>query len=84
MEKHSKYYYDTTRNLSYEQILKKKKMKKINWINSWTKGNKKEKYEISIRLGRITLLEIKTCIFCSDDCTCKRFRFILLNFGFEI
>ena len=82
MVRHSKHYYDYTRNMSWEQI-KNKKMK-INWINSWGKGNKKAKYEISIRLGRLTLLELKTCIFCSEDCSCKRFRLILLNFGFEI
>ena len=78
MSKHSKHYYDYTRNMSWEQI-KKRNMKKLNWINSWGKGNKKEKYEISVRLGRLTLLELKTCIFCSDDCSCKRFRLILLK-----
>ena len=56
----------------------------MNWINSWRKGNKKEKYELSIRLGRLTLLELKVCLFCSDSCSCKRLRFIMLNFGFEI
>jgi hypothetical protein len=84
MIKHSKYYYDTTRNLSNEQIIKLKQMKKIDWINSWAKGNKKEKYEISIRLGRLTLLEIKACLFCEEGCSRKRFRIILLNFGFEV
>ena len=57
---------------------------KINWINSWGKGNKKEKYEASIRLGRLTLLELKLCLFCSKSCTCKRVRLIILNFGFEL
>ena len=56
----------------------------MNWINSWAKGNKKEKYEFTFRLGRITVLEIKTCLFCEKDCSCKRFRFMILNFGFEI
>ena len=56
----------------------------MNWINSWAKGNKKEKYNIEIRLGRITLFELKLCLFCDKDCTCKRFRLIILNFGFEI
>ena len=60
------------------------KDKNMNWINSWAKGNKKEKYEISIRLGRLTILEIKACLFCSKECTCKRFRVLVLNFGFEL
>jgi hypothetical protein len=60
------------------------KDKNMNWINSWAKGNKKEKYEISIRLGRLTILEIKACLFCSEECTCKRFRVLVLNFGFEL
>ena len=55
----------------------------MNWINSWAKGNKKEKYEISFRLGRLTVLEIKVCLLCDENCTAKRFRVILLNFGFE-
>ena len=61
-----------------------KKVNKMNWINSWAKGNKKEKYEICIRLGRLTILEIKACLFCEAGCSKKRVRFILLNFGFEI
>ena len=56
----------------------------MNWINSWAKGNKKEKYEICIRLGRLTLLEIKACLFCDKECTAKRVRLIVLNFGFEV
>ena len=61
-----------------------KKRNKMNWINSWAKGNKKEKYELTFRLGRITILEIKVCLFCEKDCSCKRFRFMILNFGFEV
>jgi len=76
MTKHSKYYYDVTRNLSYEEAMKVKQIKKINWINSWVKGNKKEKYEISIRLGKLSLLEIEYSF--------NKLRFIFLNFGFEI
>ena len=53
----------------------------MNWINSWAKGNKQEKYNIEIRLGRITVLEIKLCL-CSKK-QCSRLRIILLNFGFE-
>ena len=56
----------------------------MNWINSWRKGNKKEKYELTFRLGRITVLEIKTCLFCEKDYNCKKLRFMILNFGFEI
>jgi len=56
----------------------------MNWINSWKKGNKKEKYEISCRLGRLTLLEIKVCLFCEEGCSAKRLRLIVLNFGFEV
>jgi len=81
MVKHSKHYYDTTRNLSYETI---KKNKKMNWINSWNTGNKKLKYEIEIRIGKITILDIKACLFCDVDCAAKRFRFIVFNLGFEI
>ena len=56
----------------------------MNWINSWAKGNKKEKYEICIRLGRLTLLELKLCMVCDDECSSKKCRCIVLNFGFEI
>jgi len=56
----------------------------MNWINSWGKGNKKEKYEVSLRLGRLTVLEIRLCLFCSKECNCNRVRFMILNFGFEI
>ena len=55
---------------------------KINWINR--KGNKKQKYEVNIRLGRLTLLEIKACLFCTEECTAKRVRIIVFNFGFEV
>ena len=57
----------------------------MNWINSWKAGNKKEKYEIAIRLGKLTVLEVKTCFFCNkEDCCSKRLRCIILNLGFEI
>tara|TARA_Y100001973_G_C5200114_1_gene337005 strand:- start:1980 stop:2150 length:171 start_codon:yes stop_codon:yes gene_type:complete len=55
----------------------------MNWINSWKKGNKKEKYEVSLRLGRLTVLEAKICLFCVTGCSSKKVRIILLNFGFE-
>ena len=54
----------------------------MDFINSWQKGNKKAKYEISFRLGRITVFELNFCA-CSDA-KCSRLRFMLLNFGFEI
>ena len=31
----------------------------IDWINSWKSGNKKNKYSVTIRLGKLTLFEIK-------------------------
>ena len=53
----------------------------MNFINSWAKGNKQAKYNVEIRLGRITILEIKLCL-CSQG-ECSRFRLMLLNFGIE-
>ena len=57
----------------------------MNWINSWKAGNKKEVYELSFRLGTWTVFEFVLCPCAS--CTkkdCARFRFMILNFGFEI
>ena len=48
---------------------------KINWINSWKAGNKKEVYKLSFRLGTLTILEVSLS---------NKFRFMILNFGFEI
>ena len=59
----------------------------INWINSWKSGNKKEKYKIDVRIGTLTLLEIMFCpceICENKKTTCSKFRFMILNFGFEI
>ena len=57
----------------------------INWINSWRSGSKKEIYEIKFRLGMLTVFQVKLCLSaCSDTKQCSRFRFMLLNFGFEI
>ena len=56
----------------------------MNWINSWRKGNKKEKYEISFRLGTLTVLELKACLFCKEGCSSKKVRCIIFNFGFEL
>ena len=54
----------------------------MNWINSWQKGNKKAKYELAFRLGRITVFELNICA-CVET-KCARFRFMIFNFGFEI
>ena len=56
----------------------------INWINSWQKGNKKAKYELVFRLGRITVFEINFCACACDETACAKFRFMIMNFGFEI
>ena len=57
---------------------------KIDWINGYAAGNKKQKYEITFRLGTFTVLEIKVCLFCEKDCECSKFRFMLCNLGFEL
>ena len=57
----------------------------INWINSWRSGNKKEVYEINLRLGILTLFQVRLCLCsCCETKQCSRFRFILFNLGFEI
>ena len=59
----------------------------INWINSWNAGNKKEVYKIDFRLGKVTVFELSFCPCWKCDNkkgSCKRFRFMILNFGFEI
>ena len=53
----------------------------MNFINSWAKGNKQAKYNVEIRLGRITVLEIKLCL--CDENECSRLRLMILNFGIE-
>lgn len=59
---------------------------KIDWINSWNAGNKKEKYEINLRIGTVTVLEISfcPCPSCTTKGHCNKFRFMILNFGFEL
>ena len=57
---------------------------KINWINGYAAGNKKQKYEFNFRLGTFTVLEIKACLLCEAGCSSKRFRLMILNLGFEI
>tara|TARA_R100001082_G_scaffold101624_1_gene71271 strand:- start:701 stop:859 length:159 start_codon:yes stop_codon:yes gene_type:complete len=52
-------------------------MKKINWINSWKKGNKKNKIQIIARIGLITVFEF----YWNPGTT---FRLLILNCGIEI
>ena len=52
---------------------------KIDYINSWKKGNKKIWMgDVCIRFGRITLLEI------SFDFKLRFIRLMVLNFGAEL
>ena len=46
----------------------------MNFINSWKKGNKKNKIDISLRIGFFTLLEIIICAEskCEEDCKCPK------------
>ena len=58
----------------------------INWINSWTSGNKKDIYELTFRISTLTVFELMfcPCMACKNKKgSCKRFRFMILNFGFE-
>ena len=55
---------------------------KINWINSWKSGNKKNKYSLTLRLGKLTVFEFKICPCYTENCS--KFRFMLFNLGFEI
>lgn len=54
----------------------------INWVNSWKSSNKKNKYNITLRLGMLTIFELDICP-CSEE-GCSKFRFMILNFGVEI
>ena len=62
--------------VALKKFLKDNVMKKVNWINGFDAGNKKEKYYLEFRLGTITILELKW--------EKSRFRFMLFNLGFEI
>ena len=66
----------TFTKVARKKFLKGKVMKKVNWINGFDAGNKKEKYYLEFRLGTITILELKW--------EKSRFRFMLFNLGFEI
>tara|TARA_B100001094_G_scaffold293222_1_gene312954 strand:- start:403 stop:549 length:147 start_codon:yes stop_codon:yes gene_type:complete len=48
----------------------------MNWINGYRKGNKKEKYSLTFRLGTFTVIEVRI--------EKNKFRFMILNLGFEI
>ena len=51
------------------------KIMKYDFINSWRKGNKKDTiYDISIRLGRLTILEL----YCNPGI---EHRVVIANFG---
>ena len=59
----------------------------INWINSWRSGNKKDRYELALRISTLTVFELMFCPCwkCENKKkTCSRFRLMILNFGFEI
>jgi len=57
----------------------------MNWINSWKKGNKKNKLIVQLRFGYLTIFELYICANnCEKDRECKRIRLMILNFGFEI
>jgi hypothetical protein len=65
----------------------------VNWINSWKGGNKKNKYSVTVRLGKLTLFEFKYCpcdrVIIKSMRTkkyekCTKLRFMLLNLGFEL
>ena len=49
----------------------------MNFINSWAKGNKKETIcDITVRVGRITVLEIHLNFG-------VKYRLVVANFGIE-
>ena len=56
----------------------------INWINGYKATNKSEKYELNIRIGTMTVLEIKLCFCDVKSKTCSRFRLMVFNLGFEL
>jgi len=56
----------------------------MNWINSYKATNKSEKYLVEIRIGTMTVLEIKLCLCNIKNKSCSKFRFMILNLGFEL
>ena len=77
-----------TKKRKYKKAVSAAKAKKLNqkrswnFINSWKYGNKKERYDITIRIGTFTLFETYYCP--CDRNGCKRFRLMLFNFGVEL
>ena len=59
------------------KVNKEESKNMFNYINSW-KSRKSEKWNIEVRLGRITLLQL------NYDAKKAKFRFMVLNFGLEI
>ena len=56
----------------------------MNWINSWKKGNKKNKIILKLRFGYLTIFDLYICASRhKKDNNCKRMRLMILNFGFE-
>tara|TARA_R110000822_G_scaffold8156_2_gene32449 strand:- start:351 stop:521 length:171 start_codon:yes stop_codon:yes gene_type:complete len=55
---------------------------KINWINGFNTNNKKEKYELNLRIGTMTVLEIRLCL--CETKKCSAFRLMIFNLGFEL
>lgn len=49
---------------------------KVNWINSWKRGNKKQKLHIAVRVGRIIVLDLHYK-------PGKEFRFLIFNYGVQ-
>ena len=56
--------------------------KKIDWINGFRVGNKKELYCLCCRLGTFTLFELEYCP--CDNKGCSKVRLMICNMGFEI
>ena len=56
---------------------------KVNWINGFKAGNKKEKYSLTFRLGTFTIFELKVNYRVDVEGINKLgFRFMLFNLGF--
>ena len=51
----------------------------INWINSWRSGNKKDRYEIALRISTLTVFELMfcPCWVCKNKGKCTRFRLMV-------
>jgi len=85
----------STKEVMTKKVVKKRKYKKAvtaakskvavkrgwNFINSWKYGNKKVRYDVTIRIGTFTLFELyyRPC----DRNGRKRFRLMVANFGIE-